>query len=337
MPFPIPGQHHGHHPYGVPYPMPIMQGPASPGMGMPMQSQQPVDPRQLHLYRRCGHKALGTVRGGRSNLNAGKVLCNKCGLFERTHNRSRPEAFPHKRAPVPGGGSPRVQPYPPPSPQQPSPSSSAPGQHQQHQQQQHQAYIPPPPLPPPHSASAAAQAAAQQQQGQQVYLPPIAHLVPGANGHGHGQQESATPVKKEGKEGKGKGRGRPKGSKNKESAGGASSSAAAADPASAGGPDGTDATPRAKRERKKSASPKKLPVLAVEREGPEELDEFGGDGDADGDGGDDDGDDGEWDGGILRDTYLAYRRYVLCVPCVPALRPLRILPTYVPYVPASLA
>ncbi|KAJ7440271.1 hypothetical protein FB451DRAFT_1058937, partial [Mycena latifolia] len=32
-----------------------------------------------------------------SNLSPGKVLCNKCGLFERTHSRPRPEQFPHKR------------------------------------------------------------------------------------------------------------------------------------------------------------------------------------------------------------------------------------------------
>ncbi|KAJ7466382.1 hypothetical protein FB451DRAFT_940122, partial [Mycena latifolia] len=36
----------------------------------------------------------------RSNLSSGKVLCNKCGLFERTHSRPRPEQFPHKRAPL---------------------------------------------------------------------------------------------------------------------------------------------------------------------------------------------------------------------------------------------
>ena len=27
-------------------------------------------------------------------------LCNKCGLFERTHSRPRPEQFPHKRGPL---------------------------------------------------------------------------------------------------------------------------------------------------------------------------------------------------------------------------------------------
>ncbi|KAJ7806849.1 hypothetical protein B0H14DRAFT_2274917, partial [Mycena olivaceomarginata] len=32
----------------------------------------------------------------RSNSSLGKVSCNKCGLFERTHSRPRPEQFPHK-------------------------------------------------------------------------------------------------------------------------------------------------------------------------------------------------------------------------------------------------
>jgi len=27
-------------------------------------------------------------------------LCNKCGLFERTHSRPRPDQFPHKRGPL---------------------------------------------------------------------------------------------------------------------------------------------------------------------------------------------------------------------------------------------
>ncbi|KAJ7897693.1 hypothetical protein B0H14DRAFT_3124595 [Mycena olivaceomarginata] len=39
-----------------------------------------------------------TWRG--SNLIPGKVLCKKCGLFERTHSRPRPEQFPHRRGPL---------------------------------------------------------------------------------------------------------------------------------------------------------------------------------------------------------------------------------------------
>ncbi|KAJ7061200.1 hypothetical protein C8F01DRAFT_987572, partial [Mycena amicta] len=78
-----------------------------------MQNQQPVDPANYTYTDDAGTKLSERVRRRcfnccttetstwrRSNLNAGKVLCNKCGLFERTHNRSRPQAFPHKRAPV---------------------------------------------------------------------------------------------------------------------------------------------------------------------------------------------------------------------------------------------
>ncbi|KAJ7110453.1 hypothetical protein C8R44DRAFT_883598 [Mycena epipterygia] len=36
----------------------------------------------------------------RSNLCPGKVLCNKCGLFEHMHLRPRPEHFPHKHGPL---------------------------------------------------------------------------------------------------------------------------------------------------------------------------------------------------------------------------------------------
>ncbi|KAI6101262.1 hypothetical protein F5141DRAFT_1066006 [Pisolithus sp. B1] len=46
----------------------------------------------------CGTTDTSTWR--RSNLNPGKVLCNKCGLFERTHGRSRPDQFPHRRGPI---------------------------------------------------------------------------------------------------------------------------------------------------------------------------------------------------------------------------------------------
>ncbi|KAJ7644935.1 hypothetical protein FB45DRAFT_736929, partial [Roridomyces roridus] len=33
----------------------------------------------------------------RSNLSAGKVLCNKCGLYERTHSCARPEQFTQQK------------------------------------------------------------------------------------------------------------------------------------------------------------------------------------------------------------------------------------------------
>ncbi|KAF5360230.1 hypothetical protein D9757_012895 [Collybiopsis confluens] len=53
------------------------------------------------VRRRCFNCCTtDTSTWRRSNLSPGKVLCNKCGLFERTHSRSRPEQFPHKRGPL---------------------------------------------------------------------------------------------------------------------------------------------------------------------------------------------------------------------------------------------
>ncbi|KAJ3479297.1 hypothetical protein NLI96_g9158 [Meripilus lineatus] len=50
------------------------------------------------VRRKCYNcRTTDTSTWRRSNLVPGKVLCNKCGLFERTHSRPRPEQFPHKR------------------------------------------------------------------------------------------------------------------------------------------------------------------------------------------------------------------------------------------------
>ncbi|KAG2140041.1 hypothetical protein BD769DRAFT_1626364 [Suillus cothurnatus] len=50
------------------------------------------------VRRRCFNCCTtDTSTWRRSNLSPGKVLCNKCGLFERTHGRSRPDQFPHRR------------------------------------------------------------------------------------------------------------------------------------------------------------------------------------------------------------------------------------------------
>ncbi|KAF8633198.1 hypothetical protein AX15_001468 [Amanita polypyramis BW_CC] len=55
------------------------------------------------VRRRCFNCCTtDTSTWRRSNLSPGKVLCNKCGLFERTHSRPRPEQFPHKRGPLTG-------------------------------------------------------------------------------------------------------------------------------------------------------------------------------------------------------------------------------------------
>ncbi|KAN0113844.1 hypothetical protein V8E52_007316 [Russula decolorans] len=50
------------------------------------------------LRRRCFNcKAIETSTWRRSVLSPGKLLCNKCGLFERTHAIPRPKKFPRRR------------------------------------------------------------------------------------------------------------------------------------------------------------------------------------------------------------------------------------------------
>ncbi|KAH8987765.1 hypothetical protein EDB86DRAFT_2808605, partial [Lactarius hatsudake] len=46
------------------------------------------------IHRQCFNcKATETSTWRRSLLSTGKLLCNKCGLFERTHSIPRPEKF----------------------------------------------------------------------------------------------------------------------------------------------------------------------------------------------------------------------------------------------------
>ncbi|KAJ7616062.1 hypothetical protein FB45DRAFT_935202 [Roridomyces roridus] len=86
------------------------------------------------VRRKCFNcQTIETSTWRRSNMSAGKVLCNKCGLFERTHSRPRPEQFPHKRGPL-GNSSPDASGRSP----APVPTSTAPPPPQQH-------YRPPPP------------------------------------------------------------------------------------------------------------------------------------------------------------------------------------------------
>ncbi|PIL25397.1 transcription factor [Ganoderma sinense ZZ0214-1] len=88
------------------------------------------------VRRKCYNcRTTDTSTWRRSSLTPGKVLCNKCGLFERTHSRPRPEQFPHKRGPVVNvnqfkqhRNTPRplaTPPRPPPPPHSPSSSSSS--------------------------------------------------------------------------------------------------------------------------------------------------------------------------------------------------------------------
>ncbi|KAJ6475999.1 hypothetical protein C8R47DRAFT_916478, partial [Mycena vitilis] len=50
------------------------------------------------VRRRCFNcTAADTSTWRRSNLSPGKLLCNKCGIFERTHSRARPQQASLKR------------------------------------------------------------------------------------------------------------------------------------------------------------------------------------------------------------------------------------------------
>ncbi|KAH8993924.1 hypothetical protein EDB92DRAFT_1851639 [Lactarius akahatsu] len=51
-------------------------------------------------------RAVDTSTWRRSSLSQGKLLCNKCGLYERTHRVARPDKFPHKRRARPASAPP---------------------------------------------------------------------------------------------------------------------------------------------------------------------------------------------------------------------------------------
>jgi hypothetical protein len=104
--------------YGVSYPLP----------GQSTHSIIHTDDAATKLSdkvrRRCFNCCTtDTSTWRRSNLSPGKVLCNKCGLFERTHSRPRPEQFPHKRGPL--ASSTLRSRTPPPPPQSPTISQSS--------------------------------------------------------------------------------------------------------------------------------------------------------------------------------------------------------------------
>ncbi|KAJ7176128.1 hypothetical protein C8R43DRAFT_975056 [Mycena crocata] len=100
-PYPVP---HGGY---VPYPLPGTVLSAPPPSTQPPSSVEIVHTDDAatklsdRVRRRCFNCCTtDTSTWRRSNLSPGKVLCNKCGLFERTHSRPRPDQFPHKRGPL---------------------------------------------------------------------------------------------------------------------------------------------------------------------------------------------------------------------------------------------
>ncbi|KAJ7431387.1 hypothetical protein FB451DRAFT_1320366, partial [Mycena latifolia] len=143
--------HAGYVPYSLPGtilspPMapPQSQNGANPNSGRGVIQVVHTDDAATKLSDRVRRRCFNccttdTSTWRRSNLSPGKVLCNKCGLFERIHSRPRPEQFPHKRGPLasstlrsrsPPPGQGRVHPTnnrttPRPSASAPAPSQSS--------------------------------------------------------------------------------------------------------------------------------------------------------------------------------------------------------------------
>ncbi|CAK5262320.1 unnamed protein product [Mycena citricolor] len=85
----------------VPYPV-SLSGPTAAAAAIPAAQVMLTDDAATRVTDRVRRRCFNcttteTSTWRRSNLSPGKVLCNKCGLFERTHARPRPEQFPHRR------------------------------------------------------------------------------------------------------------------------------------------------------------------------------------------------------------------------------------------------
>ena len=89
----------------------------SPHAGLLVQHTDDAASKETqYLRRRCFNcHTTEPPSWRRSTLNPGKIVCNKCGLYERTHLRPRPLRFDELRAgsktrkqPKANGGSPKV-------------------------------------------------------------------------------------------------------------------------------------------------------------------------------------------------------------------------------------
>ena len=85
-------------PSGGPIPMPMSY--LSPHTGLPVQHTDDAASKETqYLRRRCFNcHTTEPPSWRRSTLNPGKIVCNKCGLYERTHLRPRPLRFDELRA-----------------------------------------------------------------------------------------------------------------------------------------------------------------------------------------------------------------------------------------------
>jgi GATA-binding protein, other eukaryote len=85
-----------HHAMSVPAPLSYL----SPHTGLPVQHTDDAASKETqYLRRRCFNcHTTEPPSWRRSTLNPGKIVCNKCGLYERTHLRPRPLRFDELRA-----------------------------------------------------------------------------------------------------------------------------------------------------------------------------------------------------------------------------------------------
>jgi GATA-binding protein len=80
--------------------MPMSAAYLSPHTGLPIQHTDDAASKETqYLRRRCFNcHTTEPPSWRRSTLNPGKIVCNKCGLYERTHLRPRPLRFDELRA-----------------------------------------------------------------------------------------------------------------------------------------------------------------------------------------------------------------------------------------------
>ncbi|KAJ7771040.1 hypothetical protein DFH07DRAFT_1057793 [Mycena maculata] len=95
-PYPSPHHPHSHHAHYAPHGAHL----GFPPHGLPVQHTDDAASKETqYLRRRCFNcHTTEPPSWRRSTLNPGKIVCNKCGLYERTHLRARPLRFDELRA-----------------------------------------------------------------------------------------------------------------------------------------------------------------------------------------------------------------------------------------------
>ncbi|EIW76224.1 hypothetical protein CONPUDRAFT_139653 [Coniophora puteana RWD-64-598 SS2] len=102
--YPVHPLHHHHHHQQV-HPS-FLPAPVQPGSHQIQHTDDAASKETQYLRRRCFNcHTTEPPSWRRSTLNPGKIVCNKCGLYERTHLRPRPLRFDELRAGGKGGRS----------------------------------------------------------------------------------------------------------------------------------------------------------------------------------------------------------------------------------------